>query len=183
MKKSYLIILTALLLLGCSSGNVVLDNPGSETATFTFDGGDSHEVAAGERTSISLEPGSHQVAISVGDSAVADTSFDLKDGGIVHSGQSRYVIWKQLYGLQNDRATLLNERWADLDSIRVFGDFTIYEPEWVFIESNWDYGLEEDFPESKTMYITEDFQIESKVFRSQDMITYYKTLVANPSGK
>ncbi len=174
---------TALLLLGCSSGNVVLDNPGAETATFTFDGGESHTVEANGQTSISLEAGSHQVAVKLGDSTVADTTFDLKNGGIVHSGQSRYVIWKQLYGLQNDRATLLNERWADLDSIRVFGDFTIYEPEWIFFEENWDYGLDDEFPESKTMYITEDFKIESKVFRSKDMITYYKSLVANSSVK
>ena len=183
MKKIPLIFLTALLLLGCGGGNVVLDNARTEAVTFSFKGGETVEVEAEGRSSIDLEPGTHEVEIKLGDSVVADTSFKLKTGGIVHSGGSRYVIWKQLYGLQNDRATLLNEKWVEVDSIRVYGDFTVYEPEWIFLEENWEYGLDDDFPESKTMYVTEDFQIESKVFRSQDMITYYKTLVAKPEEK
>ncbi len=182
MKKIYLIIVSAISLFSCSGDNVILDNPSSETATFTFDGGESLKVKAGGNASISLEAGSYQVVVKLGDSTVADTTFDLKNGGIIHSGQSKYVIWKQLYGLQKDRTTLLNERWSNLDSVRVFGDFIIYEPEWVFLEKNWDYGLNDEFPKSKTMYITEDFKIESKVFRSGDMIAYYKTLVAEPSG-
>ena len=175
MNRIILIAWMALLLAGCGGGNVILDNPRSETVTFEIGGGDSHEVEAGGRTSISLDPGSHSVQVKLGDSILADTSFKLKEGGIIHSAGSKYVIWKDLYGVQTNRASLLSESWAELDSVRVYGDFTIYEPAWVFIEKNWDYGLDEEFPTSKTMYVTEDFQIESKVFRSKELIKYYKT--------
>ncbi len=99
MKKYHLILLTALFLLGCSSGNVVLDNAQAEPVTFTFNGGESHELEAGGRTSISLESGKYDVKITMADSVLADTSFDLKNGGLVYAGGSRYVIWKQHYGV------------------------------------------------------------------------------------
>ena len=115
MKPVYFFLLLTLL-VGCG-GNVILDNPGDSVATFEFDRGDGYEVPAGEMQEISLDPGSHQVVIKSGGDVVADTTFNLKEGGIVHSGQSTYVVWKQLYGLQNDRKTLLNEKWVEFDSV------------------------------------------------------------------
>jgi len=174
----FLFLTTLLLLLGCGSGNVVLDNPRSEAVEFIFDGGSATEVAGGSSSSISLDPGSHQVTVKSNGSILADTTFDLKEAGLVHAGSSRYVIWKQLYGLQKDRATLLSERWVELDSIRVYGDFTVYEPEWLFIENDWELDLDEDLPESVTLYITDDFKIESKIFREADLITTYREQAA-----
>lgn len=160
--------------MGCGGGNITLDNPRPEAVEFIFDGGSPTQVGGGASSSISLEPGTHQVTIKSDGNVLADTTFNIKEAGLVHSGASRYVIWKQLYGLQKDRATLLSERWVELDSIRLYGDFTVYEPNWVYIENNWELGLDEDLPESVTMYITDDFKIESKVFREDGLIATYR---------
>ena len=165
-----------MLVLGCG-GNIVLDNPGNDAVVFTFDEKDKFEVPAHGMQTISLEAGDHKVVVkSMVGAVLADTSFRLAEGreGLVHSGASEYLVWRQLYGLQKDRKTLLNERWVEFDSIKAFGDIKVYPESWLFIEKSWDLGLADDLPESKNLYITKDFEIESKIFRAKEFVKTYK---------
>lgn len=176
MRFASLILLS--FLLGCG-GNVVLDNPREEEVVFEFDGSERYELASNGQEEISLDPGQHSVRVldNAGE-VLGDTTFNLKEEGIVHSGAATYVVWRQLYGLQSERETLLNEKWVEFDSIKTYGDFKIYRPEWLYVEKNWDYGLDEDLPDSRSLYINKDFLIESKVFRSKDFISKYKEMQA-----
>ncbi|HHG85521.1 MAG TPA: hypothetical protein ENJ82_12310 [Bacteroidetes bacterium] len=174
MKFFFLSLL--LFLAGCS-GNIVLDNPRDVAVTFIFDGNSQHDLAANSSSTIDLEAGKHRVEVrSVGGEILGDTTFQLKaDGeGLVHSGGSNYLIWRQLYGLQKDRKILLNERWVEFDSIRAFGDLKVYPKSWLFVEKSWDLGLEDELPASKTLYMTDDFSIEAKLFRTPEFIKTYK---------
>lgn len=180
-QKSYFFAGFALMLLmlsGCG-GNVVLDNPRNEKVIFAFDGSNNHEVAAGESANIDLEPGDHKVEIrnSAGE-VLADTTFNLKQDGeaLVHSGASSYLVWRQLYGLQDNRKTLLNEMWVEFDSVKAFGDIKVYPPGWLYVEKTWNLGLEDEMPDAKTLYMTSDFKIETKVFRSREFVETYKRL-------
>lgn len=168
-------LLLLLVLWSCDEGNVILDNPRPVPVKFQFDNGESFELGSHGFEHVQLDPGTHGVSITTkGGEVLADTSFELKEKGIVHSGAGTYLIWRQLYGLQKDRATLLNERWVEFDSTRAFGDFRVFPPEQVFIEGNWDYTLDEDLPDAETMYISTDFEIHTKVFRAKDFVELYK---------
>jgi hypothetical protein len=174
---SVLLIFSAVL-TGCG-GNIVLDNPRDESVTFAFDGNNEHQVKAGEQITIDLPSGDHSIEIrnNAGE-VLADTSFRLRadDEGIVHSGASTYLVWRQLYGLQEERKTLLNERWVEFDSIRAFGDIKVYPPEWLFVPKTWDLGLDDEMPNSRTLYMTDDFKIEAKVFRADDFVNTYRSM-------
>lgn len=166
----------ALALASCGS-NVMLDNPRGEAVVFTFDSGDAHMLNAGEMKDISLSAGNHTVTVKGQNGQVlADTHFTVKEGGLVHSGGSNYVVWRQLYGLQTDRKTLLHEDWTLIDSTKFFGDFKVYPHNWLYIESNWTLGLEETMPETQALYVTKDYKLESKVFREADFVTTYRDL-------
>ncbi|MEM0998769.1 MAG: hypothetical protein AAGN35_17050 [Bacteroidota bacterium] len=173
-----LILLLGGLLTACG-GNLTLDNPRNEGVTFTFDGDNTHSLGPGETALIDLEPGLHSVEVrDAGGTVLADTNFRFAshDEGIVHSGESTYLVWRQLYGLQNERKTLLNERWVEFDSVRAYGDIKVYPASWLFVRKNWDLGLEEELPTSQTLYMTDDFKIEAKVFRAEDFIRTYKSM-------
>jgi hypothetical protein len=167
-----------IVLSGCG-GNIVLDNPRNEKVTFAFDGNNAHEVGPGASSSISLEPGEHAVEVrGASGQVLADTTFNLKEDGegLVHSGASNYLVWRQLYGLQDNRKTLLNEMWVEFDSVKAFGDIKVYPKEWIFIEKIWNLDLDDEMPDAKTLYMTSDFKIETKVFRSSDFIDTYKRM-------
>ncbi len=167
----------ALVIVGCGEGNVMLDNPRPVSVKFQFDNGESFELGSHGHEAVHLEPGTHRVEIvTKAGEQLGDTSFQLKDKAIIHSGASTYLVWRQLYGLQTDRATLLNERWVEFDSMRAFGDFRVFPASQMVVEGNWDFGLFEDLPDSETMYITTDFDIKSKVFRAKDFVETYQAM-------
>ena len=167
------------LLLGlfaCDDSNVNLDNPRNVSATFVVDGGAPVVVGSKGQGEMGLEPGAHSIKVEVEGEVIADTTIEIRGGGILHSGAQTYLIWRQLYGLQNDRETLLNEKWTEFDSLRAFGDFRIYPKTQIFIEQNWDLGLGEDLPDEEVMYISEDFKIQSKIFRAPDFVATYRDM-------
>ena len=168
--------LLLLVITGCS-GNVTLDNPRDEAVTFVFDGGEGHEVDAKSMEVIDLDAGNHSVKVTnAAGEILGDTTFRLKEAGIVHSGAGNYLIWRQLYGLQKDRKTLLNESLVAFDSVEVMADLKVFPPEWLYIEKSWDYDLDEEMPQSKTLPMNKDFVIESKIFRSKDFVDTYKNM-------
>jgi hypothetical protein len=168
--------LAILLLAGCGS-NVVLDNPRKEAVVFSFDGNTEYTVAAGAQQEISLDEGKHQVTVkNDAGQVLGDTTFNLKDEGIVHAGGSDYVVWRQLYGVTKDRKTLLNEDWTMVDSTKYFGDIKVYPASWLFLDKNWDIPLAEKMPESQALYVNKDYEIQSKVFRAEDFVATYREM-------
>jgi hypothetical protein len=173
------VALLALLAAGCG-GNVTLDNARPVAVTITFDGSDAHELAPGEQKVVSLSAGSHALVVKDAQGTVlGDTAIQVKEGGLVHAGGDNYVVWRQLYGLQTERKTLLNEDWVMLDSTKFFGDIKVYGPDVLYLEKSWDLGLEEPMPEATAMYITKDYQVESKVFRGTDFVKTYRQMAEN----
>ncbi len=168
----------SLLLLSACGSNVMLDNNrNGESVTFVFDGNDEYALNPGEKKEISLSEGSHKLSVKSDKSgAVADTSIQVKEGGLVHAGGCNYIVWRQLYGLQTDRKSLLNEDWTMIDSTRFLGDFKIHPHNVLYIEKNWTLGLNEEMPDAQTLYITKDYKVESKVFQEMDFVKIYREM-------
>lgn len=172
--------LGVMFLSSCGGGNVMLDNPNNDDgATFIIDGTDEYSLKPGEMKKISLGEGAHKVAVKGNKSGTGfESEFDVKEGGVLHAGGS-YVVWRQLYGVQTDRKSLLNEDWVMIDSTKFLGDLRVYPDSIYYIEKNWTLGLEEELPESQALYVTSDYKVESKIFRQADFIATYRALAEN----
>lgn len=166
-----------LWLSSCGGGNVMLDNPNTEEGViFTIDGSEEHSLRPGEMKAISLGEGQHKVAVKGEKTGpLFESDFLVKEGGILHSG-GNYIVWRQLYGVQTDRKSLLNEDWVMIDSTKFLGDLKLYPDSIHYIEKNWTMGLDKELPESEALYITKDYKVESKVFRQDQFIETYKAL-------
>jgi hypothetical protein len=167
--NKYLLAFLCVAFSACSN-NIVLDNPSSAPVTFKIDEGEAVEVPAQSQKEISLDAGRHHIQVSGQSVVERDTNIQVKEGGIIHCGFSNYLIFKQLYGLQKDRKTLLHERWVEFDSSKVFGDIRLFPAQELYIEKAWDHGLDEALPESQTLLISNDFKILSKVYRSVEFL-------------
>lgn len=165
----------ALFLSAC--GNVEVDNAAPQSVTLQV-GEHTLDLAPGAREQIKLPSGDHALRISTkAGEALADTTIRVREGGLINAGGTHYLIWRDLYGLQKNRGTLLNEEWVEMDSVEYFGDFKQIGPEQVYVESTWTYGLNESFPVSKNLMIFKDFVLESKVFRQSEFVTEYNQRV------
>lgn len=161
------------VLLVSACGNVELDNP-SETSVSVKVGGENYDLAPGGRQTIKLDPGDHPITIkTVTGEMLADTTIRVREGGVINAGKGNYVIWRDLYGLQANRATLLNEEWVELDSVEYFGDFKLIDSTHVYVESTWHFGLAQTFPSSQKLMIFKDFVIDSKIFRQTEFVKEY----------
>lgn len=168
--------LMALLLASCG-GNVVLDNAKSVGVTFNIDGED-HPVGPNSSAKVSLGEGSHKVKITEdGGTVVKDTTVNVREGGILQSGTT-YVVWRVLYGLQDKREKLLNEQPTEVDSTVYTADLDVFGPQDIYLEKNWDLGLDESLPDGQKLYITSDYKIHIKVFRLEDFKAEYTKLSA-----
>ena len=178
LRHSLLLPLSALILLfGLSAcGNVTIDNQANFSVSVEV-GEDVFEVPAGGRTNASIGEGEHALKISdVTGKVLADTTIRVRDGGLINAGGGEYVGWRLLYGMQKDRETLLKEEWVELDSTEYFGDFKLLGPKDFYVEKFWDHGLDERFPDSKSLLLSSDFSIETKLFRESDFETAYQNM-------
>lgn len=177
--KTRIVSLTAiaslLLVMTSCGGNVTLDNARQTKVTFNVDGTE-YALDSGASQRISMDAGSHKVKITAGDGTVIrDTSVTVRDGGILTSG-TPYVLWKVLYGMEEKRSKLLNEQPTEIDSVIYTGDFKLFTSDDIYIETAWDLGLKDDFPEQKKLYITSDYKIYTKIFREEDFKKTYDRL-------
>ncbi len=172
-----IICLSVLVFSSCGGGNVTLDNPSGESgAIFKIDGGEEHRLGPGEMKKISLAEGQHKVIVQDEKAGSSfESAFTVKEGGVLHS-KGHYVVWRQLYGVQTDRKSLLNEDWVMVDSTKFLGDIKVYPDSIPYIEKSWNLGLDEAFPDTKALYITNDYTVESKIFRQADFVATYRAL-------
>ena len=172
-----ILILAALTGLLISCGNIEIDN-GSNLTLLVKVGDHNLELGPGERENITCKPGEYTLHIQqhTGE-LLTDTTISVRKAGLINAGATTYVIWRDLYGLQGDRETLLNEAWVEMDSVEYYGDFKQINPEQLYVESTWDYGLEESFPTSKSLMIFKDFSLKSKIFRQTDFVNEYSRRV------
>lgn len=178
------IVLPLCFLLACSSGNIDIDNAGTEALKVTLDG-QLLLLKAGDRKNIKLEPGLHSIQVAdIKNEVLKDTVFQLMEGGLINLAGGEYLIWKDVF---SPAATLAYRKEA-LDPQKLKIDRRVYEIDYemlpenrLFIEKKWDYGLTESFP--KKVYgweIDKDkkYMIKTKLVRLDEFEEVYLKILA-----
>ncbi|MEM6263731.1 MAG: hypothetical protein AAGI38_14555 [Bacteroidota bacterium] len=181
MNKSFgLIFLSILLLLtGCDPGNVDLDNAGAERLLVTISNV-PYDMPPASYKRIQLDPGFHGLIIRNAEGEVIkDTTIEVGIGGLLNVANSNYIIWRDLYGNPELKATLLDEQTIEVGEQVFVGDFTSIPTNQVYVEQVWDYCLNDDFGELITAWEPnkdERYRVKSKLYREQDFVTDYMKL-------
>lgn len=179
--KRLLPLVWLLSLAACKDGgNVELDNAGKIPLTAVIDG-QSYVLAGGARQRIELESGSHSLKVSgAGLKQERDTSFVLDEGGLINLAGARYIVWRDLF-TPHSKAELLRDSLLQLKELRAnkqifMLDYDTLAPRQLFVERNWDYGLDEDFPtQINRLSLNPDkrYQVLSKLLRRDEFAAYY----------
>lgn len=177
----HLIFPLLLLLLtasACTQANIDLDNAGDQALSITVDE-ITYPLKAGAYQKLQLEPGPHRVIVKDSNGkTLEEETFNVKEGGLLNVAREEYYIWTDLYGDPSMKEEHLKEDWLKIGNQSYFGEFTVVEPENIYIEKRWDYDLDEDFPNDLLGWqFTEDkYIIKSKLFREQQLIEAYNKL-------
>lgn len=167
------------MLLGCSQGNVEMDNYGEEHLKVILDG-TVHDMLPHSYQKLQLEKGTHTLVVQNLDGKTLDeTTFQVVEGGLLNLAKTNYLIWTDLYGDPSLRKTKLSEDWMDIGKQSFFGEFEKLEIDQIYIEKKWDYGLEEDFPDDLMGWqmAKEKWILKRKLFREEALIDSYNAMV------
>ncbi|GAB4415050.1 MAG: hypothetical protein OHK0039_23390 [Bacteroidia bacterium] len=132
---------------------------------------------------IELEAGTHVLTIKEEAGRVIDTdTFQVIEGGLLNLAKTNYLIWVDLYGDPELRKTILQEDWIEIGNQSYFGQFEPVDVGAYYVESKWDYGLDEDFPEDLLGWeiSREKWIIKRKLFREDELVNAYNSLVKQP---
>ncbi len=180
------IIIAGLCLSSCQTGNIELDNAGSSDLMVTLDDGVQFQMKAGSFQRIELEKNSpHKISIQDPAHETSRTeTFRVEEGGLINLASTQYVIWTELYGSSERRREDLKEDYFEVAGEKLFGDFQFLprknDPQpHIYYESQWDYGLDEDFPEDLLGWkITNKKAIpKRKIYREEELKEEYFRLL------
>ncbi len=167
------VLVGVMILSGCSRGNLYIDNSGSENLKIELDG-QAFSLEAGAGMMIKSGSGQHRLRVMDENKALRkDTLFTLQKGGLINLAAKRYVKWNELYGDEKYRNDKLSSQKIEYESWIFTGDFTEYDSLRLFIEKDWDYDLDQPFPEGKIGWDLpngEKYVIKSKIYRMEDFV-------------
>ena len=188
MKPTQLLCLTLLAtsLFSCTTGNVDIDNGSTERLTITIDYTDTHSMEPGSYKMVDLPSGVHHILVEDADgNARIDKKITVKEGGLLNVGGSEYYIWTDLYGNPGLKPDKLEEKWVDIGGKSFYGEFYRLDNQDLYTEKRWDFGLNQSFPDDllgwQWQMSKEKYLIRSKLFRDDQLITAYNSLVKNGS--
>ena len=172
--KSCFIFVILLYLTGCGY-SIEIDNATSSASDIRIDD-KTYVLQPGETQSIRLQEGKHTIGIQNPNAPSGDTIFsvEITSDAMIQIPGGRYWIWKDVYGDQTLRDSLLNSQWQVLDSTRYNIDIELLDTlQWVHIR-RWDYGLLEQFPQKILLGQTDKAEIKRKLIRINDFAEAYK---------
>lgn len=184
MRIQYLSLLLSLVLftIACEEGNIDLDNAGEEELYVQIDEIEYH-MPPNSYKNIELKKGLHAISIKDASQKVLEESrIDVENGGLINLAKSSYVVWTELYGSSAFRNEKLNLAYFEVETPdgkqKIWGEFERLDPEKLYLEAAWDYGLDEDFKEHlwRLDLIQDKYVIMRKVFREKDLFEEYKSL-------
>ena len=163
-------ILLLLILLSSCTTKVLIDNPTDLDITVSVDGKD-YMVAAYESQSVDLKKATVNVTSKDEEgNEFMNEDVEITGEGVLNATNSTYVIWNDIYCSPEDYERLKVN--LDLKDIVIVNekeyeeiDFTVLED--AFIPKNWNYGLDEIFPDS--VDLVNDYAIKSKIYNVQEL--------------
>ncbi|MBX7241761.1 MAG: hypothetical protein K1X92_08425 [Bacteroidia bacterium] len=162
---------------GCSRDNLYIDNAGKSLRKIEIDG-QTFAMEPGSAMILKANKGTHKIKIMDENKTVLkDTVFTLNKGGLINLSNSRYVIWKDLYGDQIYRTTKLSEKQIEYGNWIFKGDFTELDSTKIFTEKTWDFDPDQPFPKDRIGWDLpngEKYIIKSKLYRLEDFVKEVK---------
>ncbi len=170
--------------LSCDSGNVDLDNAGTDPLVVMIDNV-VYNMPPESYKRISLSKGAHSILIkNAAGEVIQDTSFAVLEGGLINLTGAEYYIWTDLYGDPQLKEEKLDQDWKTIGDKDYYGEFYEVERD-IYVEKRWDFGLGEKFPEDLLGWnlTTEKYLIKSKIFRTHDLVSAFQTLAKKKSAR
>ena len=181
---NFYLILSLMLFVACEEGNVELDNAGDEFLYVTVDEL-RHDMAPHSMKLLELKKGRHKILITDREGkTLEEETFEVNKGGVLNVSKHSYIVWTDLYWASSEensklRETKLQEEALEIDGQEYVGEFLELDAEQLYIESEWDYGLREEFPASLwgLEFAQEKWSIKRKIFRKKELAEAYMKLV------
>ncbi len=171
-----LLFFYCLFLMGC--GQIIqVDNAGSEPWTFQLDE-KKYTIASGLSEEISIEEGPHTLVFNhLGKDTLVE--FSVKGDLFIHAPGQRYLLWRDLYGGQENRSKILNEIEFEWDSILYKVDVSWLDTSKLIHLKSWDYGIGESFKEEIILQANQNEGLRTRLLRIQDFPEEYQKRAIN----
>jgi hypothetical protein len=178
LKKPKWCLFLLLFLFSCGE-KVLIDNSGQETWVFQLDGA-THRLEPGAISEIRLDAGEHTLAFPSPSGAGKDTliPFQVSREMFLHAPGSRYLLWKDLYGSQAKRNTLLQEQEFEWDSVLYKVDVSWLDTNQMVHTRDWDYGIGESFDEKIVLGSHQDEAVKVRLLRIEAFAKEYQKRAA-----
>ncbi|MEM6342500.1 MAG: hypothetical protein AAF927_01420 [Bacteroidota bacterium] len=174
--------------------NIDLDNDSESTLIVSLDEL-TYRMNPGGHVALKLEPGFHKITIidQADDKELESTTFEVKKGGLINLAKAQYYVWSDIYGNQALKEEKLNIQDLVIESkdekgkkikTTYTGDFEKLPTDQIYIETQWDYGLVEDWPSRLWDIVPKEdkFKVRRKLYREQGLIDYYMSRVSAPEA-
>jgi len=171
-----LILFYCIFLMGCRQ-IIQVDNAGSDTWNFQLDEKE-YTIASGLTEEISIEEGPHKLVF---DHLGKDTliEFSVEGDMFIHAPGQRYLLWRDLYGGQENRAKILNEKEFEWDSTLYTVDVSWLDTSQLIHTKAWDYGIGESFEKEIILQANQNEGLRTRLLRIQDFSAEYQKRAIN----
>jgi hypothetical protein len=170
--------LSGLILLVSCGEKIRIDNPGPETWVFQLDGA-THRINPVSMSEVRLEKGTHTLSFPAGSGADTVIPFQVSGEIFLHAPGGRYLLWKDLYGSQAKRNTLLNEQEFEWDSILYKVDVAWLDTTRIIHPVTWEFGIGESFDDKILLGSHQDEAVKVRLLRIGDFATEYQKRAAH----
>lgn len=150
----------------------LVDNPTQNTYYFKINKGAEKIIAAGQSLQVDMNLGTNKIFVmDQNKKPVYDSAFEVKKvRGLINISHSDYYIYRQYYGYNLDKDSLLKTQSTLLiDGKRFYGGAKKFNK--LYTDSFY-YNTDENFDE--IIKNIDDVESRTKIFRKQDFINFYK---------
>jgi hypothetical protein len=171
MSGKIFLLFFSFLIMGC--GRVIqIDNAGPESWTFQLDE-KKYTLASGVTEEISVEEGDHTLSFEyLGNDTLI--TFSAKEDLFVHAPGQRYLVWRDLYGGQENRPKILNEKEFEWDSVLYRVDVNWLDTNKLIHSKVWDFSIGESFSEEIILQANQNEGLRTRLLRIQDFPVEYQ---------
>lgn len=168
-------LIPALFIYSCETflqKNVLIDNPTEQDLNVVINGKE-YTITPYTSTKVELAKGEYQIVAQQNNEEIFNEKVNITDNGVLNTTKSTYVIWTDLYLLDIDKYNEYASTELKNVDTEINGNhyesvtFEVLKGK-TFIAQNWDFGLEEFWPEEVDL-TAGNFSKKSKIYRLEDL--------------
>lgn len=168
MKKAFILLVTSIFLLSCSSNvDLAIDNPTDQSIIVKVDTL-TVEIPAKEVVWVEMGEGEHSITLE--DNSVTKYNF-TESTYFVNPTKSEYLKSEEFYGnpvYQNNYAHAIPNKKVTFYGIEMEGNFDVVKE--LINPVTWDYGPRETLPEMLEMDAEDQYEIITKLYDFKELI-------------